>query len=307
MNTLARILRSRIAPLVRALAIVSLVTLPCAAGILRAGDALEIFVADHKELTRRVLVAADGTIDYPFFADRSVLGLTPEEVSDLLTFRLAKNIANPFVLVTTLRSLPIAVRVLGQVKKPGLVELPQGSSLQEVLGAAGGPTEFANLADIRVVREKSSEADAIRVNFKSFMENGSLSALPEIRSNDTVILLSEPRDLKIKVLGCVGHPGYYTIQGQTTVFDAIYLAGGPEEKANLAKVRHVLRTDDGKTLDQIVDLQKYIDKGRMDEIPTVNEGDAIIVYKKMFTWSTFLSFVRDGLMLFTAYHVFAGS
>lgn len=298
----------RIPSWARAFIIVAILGWPSYAGILRAGDALEIYVADHKELTRRVVIAPNGTIDYPYFADRSILGMTPEEVADLLTFRLAKSITNPFVLVTTITSLPISIRVLGQVNKPGLVELPKGATMQEVLIAAGGPTEFANLAEIRLIREKAAEIDAIKVNFRSFMEKGDLSLLPELRNNDTVILLSQPRDLKIKVLGAVGHPGYYAIQGgETTVFDAIYLAGGPEEKANLSKVRHVLRAEDGKTLDQIVDLQKYIDKGQMDDIPKVKEGDAIIVYKKMFTWGTFLSFVRDALMLFTAYHVFAGS
>ncbi len=289
------------------LAAAVLAPLPCAAGILRAGDALEIFVADHPELTRKVLVSAEGTLDYPFFSDRSVLGLTPEEVSDLLMFRLAKSITNPFVLVTPLRSLPITVRVLGQVKKPGQIQLPVGSSMQEVLMAAEGPTDFANLADVRLIRDKATEADAVRVDFRKFMETGNISLLPEIRNNDTVILLASPRDMKVKVLGCVSRPGYYSLQGETTIFDAIYMAGGPEDKANLSKIRHVLQTLDGKNVDQIVDLQKYIDKGRMDEIPKVNAGDAIIVYKKMFTWGTFLTLVRDALMLFTAYQVFVGS
>ena len=43
MKILPRILSNRIAPFVRALAVVSLLALPCAAGILRAGDALEIY------------------------------------------------------------------------------------------------------------------------------------------------------------------------------------------------------------------------------------------------------------------------
>ena len=207
-----------------------------------------------------VRLSAEGTLDYPFFSDRSVLGLTPEEVSDLLMFRLAKSITNPFVLVTPLRSLPITVRVLGQVKKPGQIQLPVGSSMQEVLMAAEGPTDFANLADVRLIRDKATEADAVRVDFRKFMETGNISLLPEIRNNDTVILLASPRDMKVKVLGCVSRPGYYSLQGETTIFDAIYMAGGPEDKANLSKIRHVLQTLDGKNVDQIVDLQKYIDK-----------------------------------------------
>ena len=276
-----------------------------AAGILRVGDVLEIYVQDHLELSKKVMIQNDGTIDYPLFSDKSVTGMTTMEVAELLTFRLAKSIQNPFVLVSTTDAMPIQVRVLGQVNKPGIVQLAKGATLQEVIMAAGGPTQYADLADLRIIRDKGTDADAISVDYKEFLEKGKLSAMPEIRPNDIVILLSAPRNLKVKILGDVARPGYSDIQGKTNLFDAIYLAGGPGEKANLSKVRHILKTDD-KSVDEVIDMQEYIDKGKMDDIPLVKEGDVIIVYKKFFTWEIFLNIVRDGLMLFTAYHVFSG-
>ena len=285
--------------------LVSYFAVPVTAGILHAGDVLEILVKDHKELTKKVIMKSDGTIEYPFLEDHPLLDMTPMEVGELLTFRLAKHIVNPFVLVTKSDNIPIKIRVLGQVKKPGIIQLNKGATLQEVLMAAGGPDVDADLAGVKIIREKGSDADAIRVNYKVFLQNGMLDNLPEIRNNDTVILLSSPRNLKLKVLGCVSRPGYYKIQGETNIFDAIYLAGGPAAQANLSKVRHILKSE-GKNVDEIVDLQDYLDRGKIDDIPKVKEGDVIVVYKKLITWSVFLSFVRDALMLFTAYHVFAG-
>lgn len=274
------------------------------AGILRAGDVIEIHVGEHPELSKKVLIRTDGTVDYPFLEDRSLLTMTPSEVSELLTFRLAKSIPNPFVLVTRSEHMPIQIRVLGQINKPGVVQLEKGACLQEVIVAAGGATAFADLSNVKIIREKARDVDALMVDFRSFLEGGEIGKLPEIRNNDTVILLMSPRSSKVKILGAVSRPGYYDILGETSIFDAVYLAGGPASKANLSKIRHILRSD-GKDIDQVVDLQEYLDEGRLNEVPMVKEGDVVVVYKKFITWRDFLSLVRDALMLFTAYQVFA--
>lgn len=286
----------------RVILLILMLSTVCLADILQPGDVLDILVSDHPELTKTVIIKEDGTIDYPLFEDKPISEMSTDEVRELLTFRLAKNIENPFVIISKTKDVPILVRVLGQVAKPGMVKLIKGATLQEVINASGGPTDFANLVSIKIIREKGSDADALYVNYRDFLEKGELSVLPEIRHNDTVILLAAPRNLKVKILGSVSKPGYYSIQGQTNLFDAIYLAGGPAEKADLSRVRHILK-DGEKDVDQVVDLQRYIDKGNMDDIPLVNEGDVIIVYKRFFSWSVFLNIVRDTVMIFTAYKV----
>lgn len=46
----------------------------------------------------------------------------------------------------------IRVRVVGEVKRPGEVEVPPNSSLSSAVAIAGGPTEDAELDDVRLVR-----------------------------------------------------------------------------------------------------------------------------------------------------------
>ncbi len=277
------------------------------AGIIHSGDVLDIFVKEHEEMSKKVIVKEDGTVDYPFIGERSLLGMTPTEVGDILIFKLAKSIEAPFVLVTLSKHMPIKVRVLGQVLKPGLVELVSGVSLQEIITAAGGPTEFADLSNIKVIHEKN-ENDPISVNYKKFLTSGDLNILPDIKNNDIIIVLSISKNLKAKVIGCVNKPGYYTVLEETNLFDAIYMAGGPADRADLSRIRLVRKNNkDNENIDETVDLQRYIDSGKIDDIPKVKEGDTVVVYKKFFSWKVFLQFVRDALVLFTAYHVFTGS
>ena len=78
-----------------------------------------------------------------------------------------------------------------------------------------------------------------------------------------------------------------------------------EERKN--SILYEQKNKDNENIDEAVDLQRYIDNGKLDNIPKVKEGDTVVVYKKFFSWKVFLQFVRDALVLFTAYHVFTGS
>ena len=81
------------------------------AGLIKTGDVLEIHVGGHTELSKKVMVKSDGTVDYPFLEDRILNGMTTTELSDLLIYRLAKNIESPFVIVSKIESMPIFIRL----------------------------------------------------------------------------------------------------------------------------------------------------------------------------------------------------
>ena len=90
------------------------------------------------------------------------------------------------------------------------------------------------------------------------------------------------------------------------MFEMIYLAGGPAEKADLSRVRK-LSQHDGKTLEEVIDVQTYIDKGQMDNIPQVAEGDVLIVYTKWFDGKLFLEIVQNTLLFLVTIQAFRGA
>jgi len=274
------------------------------AAIIQSGMILNIQVKGDDVLSQQVKVDETGTIDYPLFQDISVVGMTTSELQDQLTIKLVNYSDAPFVLVTVLTEMPYTINVMGQVKKPGPIKAPPGTSLQEILLMAGGTTDFANLDKIKIISQGQNDEDASYYNMQEFLTLGNIASLPLLKEGDKIIVLARGKNNKIKVLGAVKNPGYFTPQDSTSLFDILYLAGGPDENANLTKIR-VLSLESGRETDALIDLQAYIDKGKLTEIPLVQPGDVIIVYRKVFTWGKTLAIVRDLATLVTAFIIIA--
>lgn len=273
---------------------------------IKPGDVLEINVAGNEALSKKVEVNENGTVDYPLLQDRTLTGLTVREVMDVLTLAVAKIETSNLVVVNLLSEYKLKVNVLGQVKKPGMVLVNKGASLQEVLLLADAYTEYADLGNIKVIRKDKSFDEAINVDMEKFLSQGDPAALPSVENGDTYIVLKAKQSKTVKVLGAVRTPGFYQTSPNANLFDMIQVAGGQLETADLTKVRHIT-TIDGKRTDTVVDLREFWeDLGATERIPKVQEGDMIIVYKKTITWSVFMDYIRDAVSLFTVYLLIQG-
>jgi protein involved in polysaccharide export with SLBB domain len=225
---------------------------------------------------------------------------------DLLTFAVAKADPASMVVVNLLSDYKLKVNVLGQIKKPGMVMVEKGATIQEVLLEAQGATEFANLSDIRLIRKDNSSDNSEMVNLEIFLENGNIKELPEVKNGDTYIVLKEKRSRSIKVLGAVKKPGFFNPVAESNLFDLIQLAGGQLDDADLTKIRHIT-TVDGKRIDTFINLRDFWeDFSSQDLIPKVSEGDVIIVYRKSITWPAFMGWIRDAVSLVTVFVLVRG-
>ena len=265
------------------------------AGIIKVGDVLEILVQGHPEFSGRYSIGLNGTIEYPLMADETIANITTSELMNELTFRLAKHIENPLILISIVEKPKITVTVLGQVVTPGPVETYLGASVQEVIQQAGGSLENADIDSVKVIHKGGSDQSAEYFNLKSFLKDGNIGDMPKLQPDDIVILLSQTRTTKVKVIGAVSKPGFFDLNEKMNVFELIYLAGGPAEKADLSRVRRFFKSDN-KTLEEVINVQSFIDKGEMDSIPMVEEGDVIIVYSKWFDWRILMSILTNVLL-----------
>jgi protein involved in polysaccharide export with SLBB domain len=276
------------------------------AAVIRTGDVLDITVQGHPEFSGTFTVTETGTIDYALLADEVVTNITTSELMNDLTLKLAKHIDNPLVVIAIVEKPVIVVYVLGQVKIPGPVKTYQGATLQEVLMGAGGPLETATLDRIKIVHKNSSEESAEYFNLKQFMSTGSLADMPKLRPDDTIVLLAEQKSNKVKVIGAVNKPGFFDLQEKMNLFEIIYLAGGPAERGDLSKVRRFSQTNGGKSIEEVINVQSFLDKGEMDNIPQVAPGDVIIVYARWYDWRTILSVLNNVLLFVVTVQAFGG-
>ena len=107
-----------------------------------------------------------------------------------------------------------------------------------------------------------------RVLGKTYSGLDALDGTLEIR-----LTLGNARTIQINVMGEVVQPGTYALSSFSTVFHALYRAGGVNE---IGSLRNVQVTRNGKTVAK-VDVYDFIMKGKTQDDIRLQEGDVIIV------------------------------
>src|SRR5579862_1535153 len=105
--------------------------------VIGADDTLHITVWKEPDMSVSLPVRPDGKISVPLLDDVQAAGLTPMQLSNVLTEKLKKYVTDPrvTVMVTTINSRRIYV--LGEVEHSGTVPLLSNMTVLQVLASAG--------------------------------------------------------------------------------------------------------------------------------------------------------------------------
>lgn len=95
--------------------------------------------------------------------------------------------AQYYVFLGSDKELQMNVQIWGQVFKPGMYSVPQTTDLVALISLAGGPTEYSNLSNIKIVRT-NPRPRVLRVNLKSYMGTGDSKLQPLLKPGDTVVI-----------------------------------------------------------------------------------------------------------------------
>lgn len=240
-------------------------------------DVITITVYDQADLTGKFTVDADGSLTYPLLGRVKAAGLTLRHLEDELKKRLSDGyIRNPQVsaAVETFRSQRIFV--MGEVRAPGAYPLSGEMSVIEAIARAGSTTPQA-ADEAMIVRPKEgkttgpvlptdTDSTVIRINLREIQE-GALSKNVQLRDGDTLVV---QKARSVYVFGQVKSPGAYAIDKDTTVLQALSLAGGVTDRGSTGRIK-IVRAVDGK--------KKEI-KVKLTDI--VEPGDTIIVAERFF-------------------------
>ncbi|QIK80046.1 sugar transporter [Sphingomonas piscis] len=171
--------------------------LPAAAGVayrINPGDELEVLVWGEERLQRTVRVLPDGTFAFPLVGQISAAGRLPAELERTITIGLQPQYKGevPRVSVSVKNPSGFQFSVIGKVKGPGTFTPGRYVNALEALSIGGGPTEFADLSNIRIVRKAGSNLEIIRVKIGDALRGnaGRLTAseIPQIISGDTLVV-----------------------------------------------------------------------------------------------------------------------
>ncbi|QUM80707.1 polysaccharide export protein [Moritella sp. 5] len=143
--------------------------------ILGPGDKVEIKVFGQKNLTVETLLSNSGQINYPFFGEIKVTGLTVKQVEKLIYNGLKGDyLVNPNVYVHVVEYRPFYIH--GEVNKPGGYSYQPGLTVNQAIALAGGLTERASKQKIYLFKEKN----------KNTQINASLTY--KVNAGDTILI-----------------------------------------------------------------------------------------------------------------------
>ena len=119
---------------------------------IQARDTLSIDIAGQPTLSGESTVRDDGSYFNPLVGSVALAGLTLAQAEKALHDRMKAVVVAPVLSVALVRSGPIRVGVMGEVKNPGSYELTRDRRLSAALLAAGWLTDYANDDRIFVIR-----------------------------------------------------------------------------------------------------------------------------------------------------------
>jgi polysaccharide export outer membrane protein len=239
-------------------------------------DVLTVTVFNEPQLSGKFRVENDGQFDYPFLGRIKAGGTTVGEIAAAVKAKLADGyLRNPQVTVDVEQFRSQSVYVMGEVRSPGKYTLTGSVTLIEALAQAGSTTAGAG-SDVLILHPKGTtkgaptlpeerDADVQRISLRD-IQSGKLSQNVQIRDGDTIFV---PRAERFFVTGQVRNPGSYVFEPNTTVLQAISMAGGVSDRGSNRRIR-IIRVVNNK-------------KQEFDAQPTdlVQPGDTIMVRQRL--------------------------
>jgi polysaccharide export outer membrane protein len=180
--------------------------------------------------------------------------------------------ANPLLESGDMIYVPPAGRaaIFGEVRQPASYSLGQGLDILELLAAAGGALDTADLERV-VVTSQGEEGPLERiVNVQELLSGRGRP--PALRPNDVVFV---PKKQQVMVLGAVQNPGVYPLHSEATLLEIIARAGGVLPTGDPSAIA-ITRRGAGQEL-IVADLQPALSGRTGGDNPTVDPDDVIFV------------------------------
>ena len=143
---------------------------------IQVGDQLDVKFFYNPELNDQVIVRPDGRISLQLLHDILVAGLTPQELTKLLTEKYAPEIKQPEIAVIVRSFGAQKIYVDGEVAKPGLVPILGLMTVLQAIAQAGGVKDTALTSDVTIIRRGAGNRPvAFAVNLKQALDGTDLS------------------------------------------------------------------------------------------------------------------------------------
>ncbi|MGV8988701.1 MAG: polysaccharide biosynthesis/export family protein [Cypionkella sp.] len=164
------------------------------------GDVLQLEVLEDPALNRNLLVLPDGTVTIPSGGTIRAAGHTIPEVQAAVVQNLTPGFAKPPTVNLAVGQLAqktasgtasratVAVYAMGEVTKPGRLDVEPGTTLLQFLAQSGGFTNFAATKRIQLRRtDASGHEQVFPFNYEAVL-SGRQSAVLYLQKGDVIVV-----------------------------------------------------------------------------------------------------------------------
>jgi protein involved in polysaccharide export with SLBB domain len=233
--------------------------------IIAPGDEIDLFVRALPMEEKTFRVRMDGDFYYPTLGDVEAAGKTLPQLSEVLKKRLKKILWNPKFKLGLHSVAPSQVTVLGDVVRPGRIEVGPETSVLEAIALAGGLSPAADPETAVLTHEKTNQ------NVTLSLMDGKPVTPTLVAQGDVVYVLPGRR---VNIIGEVMRPGVYALsQSHHSPEDALRMAGGGRPTAAVGRTVLLRQSIKGGIL---VDLSPPL-KAFPPEAKELQDGDTLAI------------------------------
>ena len=151
-------------------------------------DVIDVSVFNEEDLHTLARLGSDGTALLPLIGTVSLGGKTVAEANELIRKRYAEGfVKDPHILVRVLEYRKSTFSILGQVLRPGIYEIPEGThmSIVDAILLAGGFTRIADQNGVRVKRLVQGKSAVFKVKAGAMADSSDVAPF-DIHPGDVI-------------------------------------------------------------------------------------------------------------------------
>ncbi|RKZ34835.1 hypothetical protein DRQ33_01300 [bacterium] len=195
--------------------------------VLGSGDQLVLNVWGGLNAQYELTVDREGSVYIPQVGNIAVGGLTLDSAESTIKKALSANFSDFSANLTLSQVKSVRVFVVGQVKYPGVYDLPGISRLMNALVVAGGPNSVGSYRNIIVYRGMGK---ITTFDIYEFINGEQASGNLQLATGDIVIV--PHYDILVKLRGMVKTPAKYELLPDEDIGDLLRFAGGITPQGN---------------------------------------------------------------------------
>jgi protein involved in polysaccharide export with SLBB domain len=172
---------------------------------------------------------------------------------------------------------------MGSVVAPGRYAFNSHLDLLDILSAAEGPRDEADLTNVRIIHRNGAAPRVSKLNLVTYFETGDETLLPSVEVGDTIYVPSRNRswvqkkkEQTIRVLGAVNNSGRYEFSSDMSILDILAEAGGPTKTAYIEKII-IVNDSCCKNQAYTFDLMDFMKDPDVSRLPIIIPGDTVFI------------------------------